>query len=50
MEIETNTKYDFPETIEQLKQWFYNNKLGWFFNDAVVEYGIPVAIDLTIAA
>ena len=50
LEIGTNTEHDFPETIEQLKQWFYKNKLGWFFNDAVVEHGIPVAIDVTIAA
>lgn len=49
--IETSTKHDFPETLQQLKQWFYDNKLGWFFNDAVEEHGIPVApIDETIAA
>ncbi len=49
--IETSTKHDFPETLQQLKQWFYDNKLGWFFNDAVEEYGIPVTpIEETTAA
>ena len=49
--IETSTEYDFPETLEQLKQWFSDNTIGWYFNYAVKEHGIPVTlIDETIAA
>ena len=52
MGIDVNTEHDMPETLEQMKEWFSTSpSLIWIFNDAVEEYGIPVApIDETIAA
>jgi len=49
---DTDTEYDMPETLEQLKAWYSTSRgLTWVFNDSVKEYGIPVApIDETIAA
>ena len=42
-------KIDF---VDEMKEWFSTSpSLIWIFNDAVEEYGIPVApIDETVAA
>jgi len=50
--IHMDTEHDMPETLEQMREWFSTSQsLIWIFNDAVEEYGIPVApIDETIAA
>lgn len=52
LDIPLSTEHDMPETLEQLKAWYAESEgLAGIFNDAVVEYGIPVTlIDEHLAA
>ena len=52
LDIPLSAEHDMPETLEQLKAWYAESEgLAGIFNDAVEEYGIPVApIEETTAA